>query len=111
MGGFGNTFGVILRCGPPGLMSWTIPIPKQHSKDITLATTGLLCGVTVDMCVTQRTQQHVQSKIDSMLVHCDTGLPVTSLPLLEGDRHRLICHAETSNVDIQALLAKKNETE
>lgn len=65
VGDISNTFRAVLRGYPPGLRSWTIPIPKQHSGDTTLAATGLLCGVTAGMCVTQRTQQHVRSKTRS----------------------------------------------
>lgn len=98
MGDISNMFRAILTGDPPGLRCWAALIPKQHSGDTTLAATGLLCGVTKEW-----TANIHKDQTQSMFVHCAKSLPVTPLPLLEGELHTLIWHAVRSNLDIHAI--------
>lgn len=98
MGDISNMFRAILTGDPPGLRCWAALIPKQHSGDTTLAATGLLCGVTKEW-----TANIHKDQTQSMFVHCAKSLPVTPLPLLEGELHTLIWHAVPSNLDIHTI--------
>lgn len=103
VGDISNTFRAVLRGYPPGLRSWTIPIPKQRSGERCCVGSQLVCVSRRELNSTYAARPDPPS----VFACCATGPTVTTLPLLEGDQRTLICHAATSNMDIQAFFTKE----